>query len=233
MADANDPSVTDDIWASPTADQKDRPRTPRTPKTPTPRDRDPPPAQNPEDALKTELASVRAINESIETVIKTLGKAKQNMGVSAIPSPNSAEEADLPKTVSDTVSDASTLLNTWTRILSQTEHNQRLILDPAWRGSTQDLQDAENETLQRQLLAERKAVEEERRKEERRRRAEDEERQRAVAQATPRARGSTRGRGRARGAYSSGYGVGGTSSSSAGGSRIGRGAARGRARAPR
>ena len=103
------------------------------------------------------------------------------------------------------MSNASTLLNTWTRILSQTEHNQRLILDTNWKGATQDLLDAEAATIQKQQAAERRAAEEERRREEARRRAEDEERKRQAGTAAPRAtRGarprSVRGVGVGRGA---------------------------------
>ena len=97
------------------------------------------------------------------------------------------------QTVSKTVDNASTLLNTWTRILSQTEHNQRLILNPDWKGSTQDLADMESETLQKHQEAERRAAEAERRREEARRKAEEEERRRAAGTAPS---SSTRGTGR-------------------------------------
>jgi len=82
------------------------------------------------------------------------------------------------KTVSRTVTSASTLLNTWIRILSQTEHNQRLILNPNWQGSVQDVADMENDAVMRAQAAERRAAEEERRKEAAKQRAEDEERAR-------------------------------------------------------
>ncbi|KAK4190781.1 DASH complex subunit Duo1-domain-containing protein [Podospora australis] len=136
-----------------------------------------------EGALQRELEGVRNINAVIEGVIGTLERAKGNMG-----------------TVSKTVDNASTLLNTWTRILSQTEHNQRLILNPNWNGASQDLQDIENEALQKQQEAERRAAELERRREEARRKAEEEERKRQAGTST--ATSSTRGgisRGIARG----------------------------------
>lgn len=126
--------------------------------------------------------------------------------------------------MSQTVDNASTLLNTWTRILSQTEHNQRLILNPEWKGATQDLVDMENEALQKQQEAERKAAEAERRREELRRKAEDEERKRLATSAPSSSRGIARGtaRGRVRGlarggattsSSSSAYGADTTSSS--------------------
>lgn len=179
-----------------------------------------------EAALRRELEGVRNINQVIEGVIRTLEIAKGNMG-----------------TVSKTVENASTLLNTWTRILSQTEHNQRLILNPNWKGATQDMVEAENEALRKQQEAERRAAELERRREEARRKAEEEERQKMVAPSTrgTSTRGSRvgRGRGLVRGT-SSGYGSSSyntdTTSSSIGSGRglsgIGRGfgSARGRAR---
>ncbi|KAK4217290.1 DASH complex subunit Duo1-domain-containing protein [Rhypophila decipiens] len=128
-----------------------------------------------EAALRRELEGVRNINQVIEGVIGTLERAKGNMG-----------------TVSQTVNNASTLLNTWTRILSQTEHNQRLILNPNWKGSTQDLQDIENEAIQKQQEAERQAAERERRREEARRKAEEEERKRTAGVPVQRS-GSVRG----------------------------------------
>ncbi|KAI9738888.1 MAG: hypothetical protein M1818_005201 [Claussenomyces sp. TS43310] len=154
-----------------------------------------------EAALQRELEGVRNINEVIEGVISSLERAKGNMN-----------------TVSRTVTSASTLLNTWTRILSQTEHNQRLILNPNWRGATQDMVDMENETVLKAQAAERRAAEEERRREDARRRAEDEERQRqagTVTRGTRGARSRGRGVGRRTSVSSTGYvGAGGPSSMS-------------------
>lgn len=141
---------------------------------------------------------------------------------------------------------ASTLLNSWTRILSQTEHNQRLILNPNWRGSSQDLADIENEAVLKAQAAERRAAEEERRREEAKRRAEDEERRRQAGVTARGARGTrSRGRGVGRAGSVSGTGyvaAGGQSTSSRsapqgtarGGSGIGRGTGgtRGRGRRP-
>ncbi|OAP63419.1 hypothetical protein AYL99_02646 [Fonsecaea erecta] len=100
-----------------------------------------------EESLRHELQSVRQVNEAIEGVIQSLHKAKSNMG-----------------TVNNTVSAASSLLNTWTKILSQTEHNQRLILDPSWQGASQDIADIEEEALEKQRAANRREAEEEERK---------------------------------------------------------------------
>ncbi|KAI6865737.1 hypothetical protein KC318_g13484 [Hortaea werneckii] len=99
--------------------------------------------------LHAELERVREVNRVIEGVTSSLEKARANMG-----------------TVQRTVENASTLLATWTRILSQTEHNQRLILNPQWQGATQDVEDIESEELRRQQESERKVMEEQRRKEE-------------------------------------------------------------------
>ncbi|CAI4219886.1 unnamed protein product [Parascedosporium putredinis] len=181
-----DDSLTEDIWASPTADKPvrsqsvERPRTPKTPKTPKTPTRAASPTYDHEAALRKELEGVKNVNRAIEGVIGTLERAQANMG-----------------TVSGTVSNASALLNTWTRILSQTEHNQRLVLNPSWKGSTQDILDIEAEAIQKQQAAERRALEVERRREEAKRRAEEEERRRqAGTTAAPRATRGLRSRGR-------------------------------------
>ena len=98
------------------------------------------------------------------------------------------------QTVSRTVNSTSTLLQTWTRILSQTEHNQRLILNPAWQGANQDLADLEDEAAQKQQEAQRRHIEEQHRREAAVRKAEEDERRRAEAVA----RGSRGSRGRGR-----------------------------------
>ncbi|KAJ9610521.1 hypothetical protein H2200_005298 [Cladophialophora chaetospira] len=124
--------------------------------------------QERDQVLRQELQSVRQVNEAIEGVILSLRKAKDNM-----------------KTVNNTVSAASTLLNTWTRILSQTEHNQRLILNPSWPGASQDITDIEEEALEKQRVAERREVEEEERKRAAARRAEEDERRKVEVAAKP------------------------------------------------
>lgn len=152
--------------------------------------------------LRAELEKVREVNKVIEGVTASLSKAKENM-----------------ETVNRTVHSASTLLATWTRILSQTEHNQRLILNPNWHGASQDLEDLENEDLRRQHEAERRVAEEQRRREEATRRAEEEERRKALASSTPGRGGSkTRGvRGTSSGTRGGYVGVGGQSGRGRGG----------------
>ncbi|OQE40845.1 hypothetical protein PENCOP_c005G03418 [Penicillium coprophilum] len=127
-----------------------------------------------EAALRTELQGVRNINEVIEGLLGSLDSAKGNM-----------------ETVSQTVTSASTLLNTWTRILSQTEHNQRLILNPNWQGATQDVIDIENQAIQRQQAAERREQVLQQQREAAARKAEEIEKRRA--QVTRGTRGTTRG----------------------------------------
>lgn len=171
--------------------------------------------------LKAELERVKEVNRVIEGVTASLKKAKENMG-----------------TVQRTVENASTLLATWTRILSQTEHNQRLILNPTWHGATQDMEHMENEDARRQQEADRRLIEEQRRREEVQRQAEEDERRR-VATATMSGRGTSKTRGlRGTSSSSRGYtGVGGQSGRGRGtantrGSGIGRGTSttRGRGR---
>lgn len=98
------------------------------------------------------------------------------------------------QTVSRTVDSASTLLNTWTRILSQTEHNQRLILNPNWQGAVQDAADMESEELLRQQAAERRERELQQQREAVARRAQEEERRRAQGPTARGTRGTARGR---------------------------------------
>ncbi|KAF4124365.1 DASH complex subunit Duo1 [Geosmithia morbida] len=223
-----------DIWASPSQNVPTRPKTPKTPRTPrtpkTPTGQQDAHAEtiDPEAALRKELEGVRNVNESIEGVIAALEKSGGNMN-----------------TVLSTVNHASTLLNSWTRILSQTEHNQRLILNPAWKGATEDLAEQEAEALRRQQAAERRAAEEEQRREELRRRREEEESKRRVGTSTSRGtRGlvrtrSTRARAgtvtRGGAASSSVRGSSIASASGRAGSGIGRGlgVARGRPRGTR
>ncbi|RSM20008.1 hypothetical protein CDV31_001087 [Fusarium ambrosium] len=206
----SDDYTQEEIWSSPV--QPGRPRTPRTPKTPKTPTQEREPIDH-EAALRKELEGVRNINESIEGVIATLERAGGNMD-----------------TVSKTVNNASVLLNTWTRILSQTEHNQRLILDPGWKGATEDLAEQEAEAVQKQQAAERRAAEEEQRREELRRRREEEERQRLAGPAPGRGtRGARGGRGRG-GPAARGSSYSGSSIPGRGTSNIGRGFGARRAR---
>lgn len=127
------------------------------------------------------------------------------------------DKSCLQQTVNRTIHSASHLLTTWTRILSQTEHNQRLLLNPSWKGATADLLEIEAEALERQREAERKAAEAERKREEARRKAEEEAERRRLAAASSGLE-STRGRPRSRsvGVASSRYGIGVTRSSATG-----------------
>ncbi|KAL6711232.1 hypothetical protein ACN47E_005763 [Coniothyrium glycines] len=155
--------------------------------------------------LRRELESIRNVNKVIEGVVESLQKAKDNMA-----------------TVSRTVQNASTLLQTWTRILSQTEHNQRLILNPQWQGASQDLVDIEEEESHRQQAAQRRAAEEQAKKEAAAMRIEEERRK---AEATPKP--STRGSGRGRGARPRGASTSSTGNYVGVGGQASRGAARG------
>jgi hypothetical protein len=163
-----------------------------------------------EAALRRELESVRNVNKVIEGVVESLQKAKDNMGVSPASLQGNRRKVNNGQTVSRTVNSASTLLQTWTRILSQTEHNQRLLLNPQWQGASQDLVDIQNEEVQRQQAAERREAEGQARREAAARRADDEQR-RAEAAATTGTRGRGKGTGKTRGSSAStGYvGVGG------------------------
>jgi len=168
-------------------------------------------------ALQEELRSVRGVNRAIENIIESLNKSRDNMNA-----------------VHQSVQSASSLLEKWTRILSQTEHSQRLILDPNWHGATQDLEDMENESILKQQAAERRAADEQMRRDAAAKQAEEEATRRAAT--TPSSRGS-RGRGRSSvsGRGASAVGTGSTGSTrgrtvSRAGSAIGRGVPGQRAR---
>ncbi|KAJ5287575.1 hypothetical protein N7478_003261 [Penicillium angulare] len=127
-----------------------------------------------EAALQNELHTVRNVNQVIENLLNSIDHAKGNMD-----------------TVSKTVTSASTLLNTWTRILSQTEHNQRLILNPNWQGATQDVADMETEAIQKQQAAERRERALQQQREAAARKAEEDALRRAPS--TRSTRGTSRG----------------------------------------
>ena len=87
-----DDSLTEDIWASPSATKVPvkRPITPRTPKTPrepkTPRgartpQNEPDSTYDHEAALRKELEGVKGVNRAIEGIIATLERTRGNMNV--------------------------------------------------------------------------------------------------------------------------------------------------------
>ena len=224
---------TEDLFASPSVPKKSK--APRHEESQQQHQSPPAPPESEEDALanheaslRRELSSLRSMNQVVSGVVESLEKAKSNM-----------------EAVSATVSNASTLLTTWTRILSQTEHNQRLILHPQWQGATQDIADSENDEILRRQEKERREAEEIRRAEAREREKEEEERRKLTEGATtkgPRGRGRAVGRSMGSRAGSGGYvgvgGQGGVRGTARGSgmapgrstSGIGRGVARGRSR---
>ena len=107
--------------------------------------------------------------------------------------------------------DASTLLNTWTSILSQTEHNQRLILDPSWHGASQDIVNIEKESILKQQEKDRRDLEECRKRETLVKKAEEEERKGTENSGARVGKGTrVRGRGTSRGTSSDYVGFGGS-----------------------
>ncbi|KAI9675812.1 MAG: hypothetical protein M1829_003237 [Trizodia sp. TS-e1964] len=135
-----------------------------------------------EAALRKELQGVRRINEVMEGVERCFDLSTVNM-----------------ETMTRAVVSSLTLLNTWTRILAQTEHNQRLILNPSWQGASQDIADIENESVLKQQAAERRELEAQQRRTAAAKKAEDDERRRNEISLnrgrSVRGRGSGRSRG--------------------------------------
>ncbi|POS85950.1 hypothetical protein EPUL_003572 [Erysiphe pulchra] len=180
-------------------------------------------------SLQKELETVRSMNEVVEKVLSSLESAQGNIA-----------------TVLQTVNSASILLDAWVKILSYTEHNQRLITNPNWKGASADIAIIENESILKAQAEEKRALEDERRKEEARRAEEEEERRRQVGNPSRGSRGALRRFGGSKRGYSSSSlnttgRVSGTQSSGRGipvaraGSGIGRGlgTSRGRSRGTR
>ncbi|KAL8843304.1 MAG: hypothetical protein Q9170_000162 [Blastenia crenularia] len=203
---------TEALFASPSRPQRPKPSKPGTKgsaaqKSHNIEDREVDDDEGREVALRDELAGIRNINQVIEGAMDSLERTGGNMN-----------------TVSHTVNDASVLLNTWTRILSQTEHNQRLILDPSWPGATQDMADIENESVLKQQEQERWELLETQKREARARKAEEErKRPETMGAKTPKGlRGSGRATSRRGGsARTANHGVS-TGPAKASGSRVAR-----------
>ncbi|KAH8695353.1 DASH complex subunit Duo1-domain-containing protein [Talaromyces proteolyticus] len=173
---------TEELWNSP-SQRRAKSVIQKTSTTPTPAERPQPRESDTvydqeeahEQALRNELHRVRAVNQAIEGVLHSLQQARGNM-----------------ENVSRTVDSASTLMNTWTRILSQTEHNQRLLLNPKWQGASNDIAEMEIEAAAKQQAAERREKELQERREAAKKTEEDKKRAESVT--TTRGRGTTRGR---------------------------------------
>ncbi|CAN6672180.1 hypothetical protein TRVA0_045S01244 [Trichomonascus vanleenenianus] len=71
--------------------------------------------------LEAELEQVRQVNDVMEGVIESIETAELNLG-----------------TVLQTAKNADKLLDMWIKIMSQTEHTQKLLFTPQWQGSTKD-----------------------------------------------------------------------------------------------
>jgi len=137
-----------------------------------------------ETALQAELENLQKVNAMVEGIIDSLQVSRNNMQL-----------------VQNAVSNSSNLLDIWTKILSQTQHNQRLILHPAWKGSAHADEEAENDfTLQRQE-AERLAAEKARKDEQAARLLAESQKPRPTTATSTNVRGGFTGR-----AKSSGYG---------------------------
>ena len=151
--------------------------------------------QSRDQSLREELANVEKVNQAIEGVIESLGRARENMQVRLQRILNNPPTTDQFQVVNQTVIAASKLLSTWSRILSQTEHNQRLILDPDWHGASRDLEDIEAEAIQKQHAADRKEMEEQERRAAAALRAEEEDERRRTETIMKSSKVPGRGRG--------------------------------------
>ena len=154
------------------------PTSSRPPVSHTPPLEDPPDPLAREDQLRKELATLKTLNGHLSTMLTSLEAAQGSMG-----------------TINSTVAQSSTLLNTWTRILSQTEHNQRLILNPGWQGASTDAAEIAADEARREAERQRRKEADERRKADRERKLEEERLKReAASTGAGSARGGVRSR---------------------------------------
>ncbi|KAJ2159507.1 hypothetical protein GGF46_002963 [Coemansia sp. RSA 552] len=166
--------------------------------------------------------------EELRRVRRALGK--MNQGIENV--------QDQMKYFNSNLGQTTQLLDIWVRILSQTAHNQRFVLDEEWQGGRMDrakLEDLVQRDIQRQAEAERQAQEQEARREREQAEARERERQRAEHATAMAESAASRqaGGGQRRGEIPGRRTVGGLGSSSRGaetGARQGRIPGRGRGR---
>ncbi|KAL1408439.1 hypothetical protein Q8F55_005251 [Vanrija albida] len=147
-----------------------------------------------DERLRASLAELRAMNGVFDGFLTSLENAK-------------AHNERLATRVNET----RTLLDTYVRLVGQTHHTQRLLLNPKWTGAAGDAAALAAAEAARIAAAEEAArvAEEERAAAQRRAEEEEEAARRAEAakaasRGAPRGRGIARGRGVARGASASG-----------------------------
>lgn len=88
--------------------------------------------------MEEELAQVQRLNGVMRRTINTCDRAAGNMEM-----------------LLQTVGNADRLLDMWTRMLSQAEYTQRLLLDERWEGASKDAADMEAEAMARQNATDR------------------------------------------------------------------------------
>lgn len=99
--------------------------------------------------LEVELHTVQMYNQLIEGIVSTIGHAEHNV-----------------ESMLEATRRADALLNAWVKILSYTEHAQKLLHDPQWQGISKDNElQAEREKLLEQKRAKERAEKERRERE--------------------------------------------------------------------
>lgn len=99
--------------------------------------------------LEVELHTVQMYNQLIEGIISTLGHAEQNV-----------------ESMLEATRRADALLDAWVKVISYTEHAQKLLHDPQWQGISKDNElQAEREKLLEQKRAKERADKERRERE--------------------------------------------------------------------
>ncbi|KAF9437781.1 hypothetical protein BGZ76_011167 [Entomortierella beljakovae] len=98
----------------------------------------------------------RATEPSIQT---ELDQTRRLIKVFEVIDSSMTEARDKLKTFYKTADETNTLLDMWVRVLSQTEHTQKLLQDPAWEGQT--LEEIRDKEYQERRAAYHLAMEEE------------------------------------------------------------------------
>ncbi|KAG0003963.1 hypothetical protein BGZ80_005711, partial [Entomortierella chlamydospora] len=111
---------------------------------------------NPPDSQSEEAAvPTAATGPSIQTELE---QTKRLVSVFETIDLSMTEARDKLKTFYKTADETNTLLDMWIRVLSQTEHTQKLLQDPAWEG--QYMEEARDREYQERRAAYQQAMEE-------------------------------------------------------------------------
>ncbi|KAF9359446.1 hypothetical protein BGX26_012346 [Mortierella sp. AD094] len=111
--------------------------------------------EDPDSQSGETAAATAATGPSIQTELE---QTKRLVNVFDAIDLSMTEARDKLKTFYKTADETNTLLDMWIRVLSQTEHSQKLLQDPAWEG--QSMEEARDREYQERRAAYQQAMEE-------------------------------------------------------------------------